>query len=135
ELNELPNNKEKYNKILSYFDLSLDTLDWDKLNKTSWKLEETNDNYKKNVFEYMLVTDWKQLNSRIEMQTQFLSNESKINRYNIKAIKAVYFSVRWRTKIYSLSGGTGLYLSEWILGCSRIVKSNLEVLDKKQRND
>ncbi|WP_258865007.1 hypothetical protein [Helicobacter sp. MIT 14-3879] len=33
ELNELPNNKEKYNKILSYFDLSLDTLDWEELNK------------------------------------------------------------------------------------------------------
>ncbi|TLD94283.1 hypothetical protein LS64_006055 [Helicobacter saguini] len=27
ELNKLPDNKEKYNKILSYFDLSLDSLD------------------------------------------------------------------------------------------------------------
>ncbi|RDU59577.1 hypothetical protein CQA53_11390 [Helicobacter didelphidarum] len=31
KLNELPNNEEKYNKILSYFGLSLDTLDYDKL--------------------------------------------------------------------------------------------------------
>ncbi|WP_181882471.1 hypothetical protein [Helicobacter didelphidarum] len=31
KLNELPNNEEKYNKILSYFGLSLDTLDWGKI--------------------------------------------------------------------------------------------------------
>ena len=34
KLNELPNTEEKYNKILGYFDLSLDTLDWEELNKT-----------------------------------------------------------------------------------------------------
>ena len=33
KLNELPNNEEKYNKILRYFDTSLDTLDWEELNK------------------------------------------------------------------------------------------------------
>ncbi len=33
KLNELPNNEYKYNKILSYFDLSLELLDWEKLNK------------------------------------------------------------------------------------------------------
>ena len=37
KLNELPNNEEKYNKILRYFDLSLDTLDWEELNgKVEW---------------------------------------------------------------------------------------------------
>ena len=34
KINELPNNEYKYNKILKYFDLSLDTLDWEELNKT-----------------------------------------------------------------------------------------------------
>ena len=35
KLNELPNNEEKYNKILSYFDTSLDTLDWENIKKDS----------------------------------------------------------------------------------------------------
>ena len=39
ELNLLPNNKEKYNKILNYFDLSLETLDWEELNKKGFKLK------------------------------------------------------------------------------------------------
>ena len=47
KLNELPNTEEKYNKILRYFDLSLDTLDWDELNKKTWKIPEDNGNYKK----------------------------------------------------------------------------------------
>ncbi|WP_181882454.1 hypothetical protein [Helicobacter didelphidarum] len=33
KLNELPNNEEKYNKILGYYGLSLDTLDWEKIGK------------------------------------------------------------------------------------------------------
>ena len=33
KLNELPNNEQKYNKILSYFDTDLDRLDWEELNK------------------------------------------------------------------------------------------------------
>lgn len=32
-LNELPNNEEKYNKILGYYGLSLDMLDWKKIGK------------------------------------------------------------------------------------------------------
>lgn len=34
KLNELPNSEEKYNKILSYFDTDLESLDWEELNKT-----------------------------------------------------------------------------------------------------
>nr|WP_238702166.1 hypothetical protein [Helicobacter bilis] len=37
KVNELPNNEEKYNKILSYFDTSLDTLDWEELNHNNEK--------------------------------------------------------------------------------------------------
>lgn len=60
ELNKLPNNEEKYNKVLSYFNLSLDTLDWDKLNEKTWKLEEDNLFYKKDMFEYATETKRKQ---------------------------------------------------------------------------
>ena len=50
KLNELPNNEEKYNKILGYFDLSLDTLDWEKLNEKTWKIKENSSDYKKKVY-------------------------------------------------------------------------------------
>ncbi|EMZ37015.1 hypothetical protein C826_02252, partial [Helicobacter bilis WiWa] len=33
KLNELPNDEEKYNKILAYFDTSLDKLDWEGIEK------------------------------------------------------------------------------------------------------
>ena len=50
KLNELPNNEEKYNKILRYFDTSLDTLDWEELNGKTWKISEDSGDYKKGVF-------------------------------------------------------------------------------------
>ncbi|MCI6313484.1 MAG: hypothetical protein MR591_06830 [Helicobacter sp.] len=47
KINELPNTEEKYNKILGYFDTSLDTLDWEELNKKTWKISEDSGDYKK----------------------------------------------------------------------------------------
>ena len=121
----LPNNEEKYNKILSYFDTDLDTLDWEELNGRVEKLKQTNGWYKKNIFEYRTATDWKYKNSRIEMTILFFSNESKINRHNINFM---YFSSVWQTRRYCLSGneGTGIYWSEETLGCGDIVKENEE---------
>ena len=60
KLNELPNNEEKYNKILSYFDTDLDTLDWEELNnnndnKRKWKVTKEHGYYKKGVFEYETI--------------------------------------------------------------------------------
>ena len=40
EFNNLPNDEEKYNKILRYFDLSLDTLDWEELNERAIDLSD-----------------------------------------------------------------------------------------------
>ena len=117
KLNELPNDEYKYNKILAYFDTSLDTLDWEKLNEKNIKLTEENFDYKKGVFEYMTQMELRQLNSRIDMRTHFFSNEAEINRYNANAI---VFRVVWHTRRYYLSGneGTGIYWSEETLGCS-----------------
>ncbi|EMZ41025.1 hypothetical protein LS77_009620 [Helicobacter bilis] len=36
KLNELPNNEEKYNKILAYFDTDLESLDWEKIKKDQY---------------------------------------------------------------------------------------------------
>ncbi|TLD90522.1 hypothetical protein LS80_011590, partial [Helicobacter trogontum] len=63
KLNELPNTEEKYNKILGYFDTSLDTLDWEELNKKTWKISEDNGNYRKGVFEYRITLKGKEINS------------------------------------------------------------------------
>ncbi len=41
KLNELPNDENKYNKILSYFDTDLESLDWEELNERAWKKKET----------------------------------------------------------------------------------------------
>ena len=53
KLNELPNDEYKYNKILSYFDLSLDTLDWEELNERALKLVQGfNADYVESKLEY-----------------------------------------------------------------------------------
>ena len=116
KINELPNDEYKYNKILSYFDTDLDRLDWEELNKNTWKIKETNHWYKKDIFEYR-TTGWKHKNSRTEMEIDFLSDKSKINRYNANAM---IFTIVWHTRRYYLSGneGIGIYWSEERLGCS-----------------
>ena len=112
----MPNNEEKYNKILSYFDTDLESLDWEELNKKTWKIKESNGDYKKGIYEYATLTKKKQLNYRISITASFLSNESKINHYNINQMS---IGGTWHTKRYYLDGneGTGIYWSEEILGC------------------
>ena len=133
KLNELPNDENKYNKILSYFDTDLDSLDWDKLNEKTWKIKETNARYKKGVFEYRTATGWKYKNSRIEMEIDFLSNESEISRYNTLAM---LFTVVWHTRRSFLEmRGTGydLVWDEQTLGCSDMIKYNM--IPKGENNE
>ena len=126
KLNELPNNEEKYNKILSYFDTDLESLDWEELNERAWKKKETDGWYKKDIFEYQTATGWKHKNSRIEMEIDLFSNASEVNRYNTNAM---YFSVVWRTKRYYPDGneGSGFYWSEMRLDCVDVVKYNTKI--------
>ena len=60
KINELPNNEEKYNKILGYFDTSLDTLDWEELNrnhdKRKWKVTKEHGYYRQGIYEYATLT-------------------------------------------------------------------------------
>lgn len=121
KLNELPNDEEKYNKILKYFNTDLDTLDWEELNGRNQKLTEENFDYKKGIFEYITQIKLKQLNSRIDVRALFFSNESEINRYNANVM---VFRVLWHTNRYFLERKymTDLpHQAEWIeriLGCS-----------------
>lgn len=125
KVNELPNDEYKYNKILSYFDTDLESLDWEELNERTWKIKESNGDYKKGIYEYATLTEKKQLNSRARMVASFLSNEAEINRYNINQMA---INISWHTKRYYPAGneGSGFYWSEETLSCYKIVADNYE---------
>ena len=125
KLNELPNNEKKYNKILSYFDTSLDTLDWEELNKKTWKISEDSGDYKKGVFAYATLSREKEINFRLEIIAAFYSNQSPITRHNTNVMA---IDGTWHTRRYFPAGneGSGFYWREGTLGCSDIVKENEE---------
>ena len=129
KLNELPNDEYKYNKILSYFDADLESLDWEELNhnddnKRKWKVTKEHGYYRQGIYEYATLTKEKQLNSRAGMVASFLSNEAEINRYNINQMA---INISWHTRRYYLSGneGTGIYWDEETLACVDVAKENM----------
>lgn len=134
KLNELPNDEYKYNKILGYFDVSLDTLDWEEVNKgKKWRVTNEYGYYKKGIYEYATLSKEKQLNSRVGMVAVFLSNESPINRYNINAMS---ISISWDTKRYFLEKESMTsYNYVWIertLGCVDVAQKNMTPKGFKQ---
>ncbi|WP_324761528.1 hypothetical protein [Helicobacter bilis] len=108
KLNELPNNEEKYNKILRYFDTSLDTLDWEELNGKTWKISEDSGDYKKGVFEYATLSREKEINFRLGIIAAFYSNQSPITRHNTNVMA---IDGTWHTRRYFPAGneGSGFY--------------------------
>ncbi|EDO9588157.1 hypothetical protein GY404_001898 [Campylobacter coli] len=121
KINELLNDEYKYNKILSYFDTDLESLDWEELNEKTWKIKESNGNYKKGIYEYATLTKKKQLNYRTSITASFLSNESKINHYNINQMS---IGATWHTNRFYLSGD--FYWNEATLSCIDVAKKNYE---------
>lgn len=85
KLNELPNNEEKYNKILSYYDL-----DWNTMFETM-KPIQTSDEYQ---IKYMLGET--KIHNRIEFDSGFFVYLDK-TKQNIVRISP-YFFARWDTK-------------------------------------
>ncbi len=130
KLNELPNNEEKYNKILGYFDLSLDTLDWEELNKTkrllnTTKYDKSNHTYKfemlsrnslpddKYRYEYIdknrfVINNTPQFKDITAIIVEFYTLQSHIDRNNIADIKIFVY---WNTKRYSYYFSSTSY--EW----------------------
>ncbi|WP_233714135.1 hypothetical protein [Helicobacter trogontum] len=127
KLNELPNDEYKYNKILSYFDTSLDTLDWEELNEKTWKIKESYGDYKKGIYEYETLTEKKQLNSRTSIIAAFLSNKSEINQYKINQMS---IGGSWHTRrCYFEIANLTRYDDMWIektLACVDVAKKNYE---------
>lgn len=130
KINELPNDEYKYNKILSYFDTSLDTLDWEELNhnndKRKWKVTKEHGYYRQGIYEYATLTEKKQLNSRARMVASFLSNEAEINRYNINQMA---INISWHTRRYYFEiANLTRYDDMWIektLACIDVAKENM----------
>ena len=134
KLNELPNDEEKYNKILRYFDTDLDSLDWEELNEGTWQLKENSGDYKKGVFEYAYISKSREINYRLRIAAGFYSNKSKINRYNINAMN-MYST--WHTNRYILqTKSMASYELEWReekLICADVVKKNM--IPKGENNE
>ncbi|AAP76988.1 hypothetical protein [Helicobacter hepaticus] len=122
ELNELPNNEEKYNKILKYFNTDLESLDWEELNKTKrisnafYKFEILSrnplpdDKYRyeyidKNRFVINNAPKFKDITAII---VEFYTLQPHINRNNIADIKIF---VSWNTKRYRYDLSSTSY--EW----------------------
>lgn len=98
KLNELPNNEEKYNKILSYFDTSLESLDWEELNEKADTMSEQQYFYSPNQVEYKFFIG-KIKNSRYSMTASFYSNEKVLKENNITL--AIILG-KWHTNRYFL---------------------------------
>ena len=127
KLNELPNDEYKYNKILSYFDTDLDTLDWEELNERKWKVTPEHGYYRQGIYEYATLTKKEQLNYRTSITASFLSNESKINRYNINqmSIGATWHTRRYFFEITNLLSYGDMWI-ERTLACIDVAKKNYE---------
>ncbi|WP_186299282.1 hypothetical protein [Campylobacter jejuni] len=99
KLNELPNDEHKYNKILSYFGLSLDTLDWEELNERSLKLiKGFNADYVKSKLEYRAkVTAIRK--KRYNISVDLFANNKGLSKENITYIQ-IYGT--WNTNRYFL---------------------------------
>ena len=128
KINELPNDEYKYNKILSYFDTSLDTLDWEELNnnndnKRKWKVTKEHGYYRQGIYEYATLTKKKEINSRLRMVAIFLSNEAEINRYNVNqmSIGATWHTRRYYFDIANLTRYDDMWI-EKTLACYRVAK-------------
>ena len=128
KLNELPNNEQKYNKILSYFDTDLDRLDWEELNKTKKIFNALNSEqitYRFEILSRNPLPDDKYRYEYIDKNRFVINNAPKfeditaiivdfytlqphIDRNNIADIKIFVY---WNTKRYSYFFSSTSY--EW----------------------
>ena len=133
KLNELPNNEEKYNKILSYFDTDLDILDWEELNGRKWKVTKEHGFYRQGIYEYATTNKGKQLNSRTSIIAAFLSNKSEINQYNINqmSIGGSWHTRRYYFEIANLTRHDDMWI-EKTLACVDVAKEKLYTASKEK---
>ncbi|WP_052057531.1 hypothetical protein [Helicobacter sp. MIT 03-1614] len=116
KINELPNDEEKYNKILSYYDTSLDTLDWEKI---------ANNLYLNDYGEY--IHKVKKRYNRIGSSLFFIFNSKIVSQKNIDNM---WLYVEWDNK-------RKYFEQESIASYNFVFKADFEncIIDIKEIND
>ena len=138
KLNELPNNEEKYDKILAYYDMSLDDIDWKKANKEKIVLgkgaNHRHSDYIPNILEYKAIVASKR-NKRFYADVTLYTNKNEFVKKNLTFIIADGI---WDTKRNYLNSGIS-YSLEWDkidISCGEIVPAtNIEYYKKRGFND
>lgn len=139
EINNLPDGEEKYNKILTYYNMNLDDIDWKKINENKqflckkirkdWRFDYVDDyefsDCLPNVREYRARVIQRQMNYRLTASVWIYNNKSTLNRDNITDMEV---TTSWDTRRFELIGdeGSGFYWYEKSLSCSHIEKSHLK---------
>ena len=122
KLNELPNNEEKYNKILGYFDTDLESLNWEELNKHAAKLDERSDDYIKDIVAYG-VSPAEKKQRRVYGYVDLFANKNGFAPQNLTKINV---HGAWYTRRYLLEQKSMTsYDFEWFedsIGCTYIIK-------------
>ena len=133
KVNELPNNEEKYNKILGYFDTNLDTLDWEELNKETQIAHSSPIaiDYRRKVINYSSSTPKNK--GRLSYNYVFLYPHSK-EKFSQQNLPLIGILTTWQTRRYFLDGneGSGFYWSEEVLTC---VDVNAEMQYLRNNNE
>ena len=102
--------EEYYNKVLAYFDTSLDTMDWDYIQENLFRNDSG---------EYLY--HFKKIHNRILVVSNMFFKNNKAAKENIKEV-SLY--ARWDNLRASLAGneGTGIYWSGDIENCDYFKK-------------
>lgn len=128
KINELPNNEEKYNKILGYYNLNLDTLDYSKFQETTTlNFYQQKPPYKKMkvadknlYFYYPLGILYKaDISSRISLGVGIDFNNDKPN--SKQDVESVSMSPEWQT--FRIEG------IEWNIATSGDFRMPTKILD------
>ena len=118
KLNELPNDEEKYNKILSYFDKKLgDIDDFPHTRQYSRRVGEIT----LYVFYHQYLKEYDETSLEGKLAISKMASETPKEKYILDSnnIKSMYLAVAWRTNRYYLDGneGSGFYWNDEKLQC------------------
>lgn len=110
-LNKLPNNEEKYNKILGYYGLSLDSLDWEGIGEKKPLTQSTlefyyinfrnKDFYAKNtpLYSYYVAipTKYKEFDDTIKIWFKGQPNRDRIDEMALDLVRQTYlvYGITW----------------------------------------
>ena len=127
KINELPNNEEKYNKILSYFNKKLgDIDDFPHTKHYSRGIGEIT----LYVFYHQYLKEYDETSLEGKLAMNKMASEAPKEKYILDSnnIKSMYLAVAWRTNRYYLDGneGSGFYWNEEKLQCIDVASKGVK---------